>query len=197
MVSKEIKARKDLTLNTRVTSRILVEGEVATVEFENEREFQNLLALGSFEECGVDTPVDETKIPAYRGDESDIPDDTTVSEDALTCPVCSGDMVPGMDGDKEVILCPFCQFEVGDEVETPEETPSIDKVPSIDEVPTAPVETPEVETEVETPVETKTTKKVKKKKKSKRTNQSRCPICKRVKKRSEKYCKKCTEDSTP
>ena len=187
MVAKEIEALKDLTLNTRMETRILSLGEIATVEFDNEREFQNLMALGSFREYGLTKAVDPTRRPAYRGDETGVPAAETEEKDIKQCPECGNEMVPGVDESggepKDVILCPKCQFQDGEEAQ-PEEQPVLEEVDSDtgEVIPEPLVEEPEVPTP---------------KKKKKKTRQSRCPICKKPKKKYDKYCRSCAASMKP
>jgi len=136
MITRFIRAKQELGLNTQIDRHLLSEGEEKSVRFKNEAQFIGLLALDLFEEVkNVHIPVVRASDPKVIKPEvketveepltedmvDNVPELSNVSEAADTpsdistdCPSCGEAMiVTGSQGDGKNVInsyqCPICQ----------------------------------------------------------------------------------------
>lgn len=180
VIIKNIVAKNNMVLNTRLESKVLTAGEPMLVRFGSEKELENLLSTGSFTITNAPPPteikgpkvISAPRVPKPDPVVIETPpveierESTTSAEEPLspTSPKCvkcnevmilaSDDARPGVD----ILHCPNCGAE---------------KV--INETKVVP------ETEAETTVPQEKPKRV----------YSKCPICQKRKSQAATYCKKC------
>jgi len=184
-IIKNIKAMKDITINTTLESKRLVEGEVALVRFGTQAEYESLLKFRNFvEHTGPppakitkpkSTPLPQTQPvaptqPVARSSEAKVntPQAKPIEEpEVVMCKKCRIPMVlTKNDAGQEIYFCPTCRAE----------------------------RKLEDKSQVEEPVKPVVDKPQEEKKSDGRSTISKCPKCGRRKAKDAEYCKKCIRE---